>query len=377
MVKELSYVIRCVTGYVNYKCLLAVMLLFPAFFPSSIALSAEVEPEKLKEEIMEKVEKKVNEELERALQKKETAETQKGKEKKPEDKKIKHKVGEISRVMGTFSVPEGTLVQGDLSAVMSSGEIHGTIDGDVSIVLGSVMIGPNAKIKGDLNVVLGSVAEHPKATITGSKNFVLSSSSVEENMAQLKKTFQENRKRRINLEGPLEKRFLSGLANGPFKNRQSSFPWKLTLTLGYLIEAVLLYIFIPARMQNMTNQLSLYPGKSVGCGFMGILLILPVAVILIVSIIGIAVLPLYVLALVLAFSIGYICVGYLLGMRLKSAINASVSDLVALLAGVLFLELLRFVPGFGWLLRFIALTAGLGLVLFTKCGTVEEVVKPS
>jgi hypothetical protein len=101
-------------------------------------------------------------------------------------------------------------------------------------------------------------------------------------------------------------------------------------------------------------------------GVLGIILIVPLAIMLAVSIIGIALIPLELLAVFLASLIGYIAVAIMIGKKLLKALNNDTPSIIlSAILGVLILWLVGLIPIFGSIVKVIAWIIGFGAVIMT------------
>jgi hypothetical protein len=99
-------------------------------------------------------------------------------------------------------------------------------------------------------------------------------------------------------------------------------------------------------------------------GIFGIILIVPLAVMLAISIIGIALIPLEILAVFLATLIGYIAVAIFIGKKLLTALNKdNPAVILSAILGVLILWLIGLIPIFGGIVKAIAVIIGFGAVI--------------
>jgi hypothetical protein len=128
-------------------------------------------------------------------------------------------------------------------------------------------------------------------------------------------------------------------------------------------------------------------------GLLGWLLIVPVVAIFAITIIGIPVAILLVLAFFLALLFGFIGVSYAIGNRLGNGHGRSIYISMAMgviaLYGLVILAGLIGLPGgalhmigrviafIGWAIIFVAVTVGLGSVIMSKFGTSELKPKPA
>ncbi len=143
------------------------------------------------------------------------------------------------------------------------------------------------------------------------------------------------------------------------------WPWAslwtiLTLLFFFLFGWLLIYI-APAFCTHTVESMNLNKAKSFLFGILGYFSFFPILLGLIISILGIALIPLYVILFSLIVFIGYLFgalfVGYILPIKFKQSI------LMCLLLGLILFELLKLIPfGMGFFVIFIFSTMGFGAV---------------
>jgi cation transport ATPase len=99
-------------------------------------------------------------------------------------------------------------------------------------------------------------------------------------------------------------------------------------------------------------------------GLLGVILIVPIALMLVISIIGIALIPIELLAFFLAALIGYIAVAIIIGKKILRALkNDDPNVVLSAVLGVLLLWLVGLIPFVGGIVKGIACITGLGAVI--------------
>jgi hypothetical protein len=236
----------------------------------------------------------------------------------------------------------------------------GTLNGRVNelVVIGSdIEIGETAVVNRSM-VNIGSHARvHPQATVRGEDVRV----SLPESWAQ-----------------SLSKGWGSWMAPGWMHDggRQGGaqrVSWQMNVlwALGSWVAAVLLgalYMMIfPVFHRNSVDFLAANSGTSFGFGILGYLGVAPGVMILVITIIGILLVPAFLVAVAAFVGIGYISAAGFIGQRLKVRWSeASLrTEVYAMALGVLILKVVSLIPFFGGLVVAIVTTAGFGAVLRT------------
>jgi hypothetical protein len=124
-------------------------------------------------------------------------------------------------------------------------------------------------------------------------------------------------------------------------------------------------LLLPRSLVAITNSIKINKTKSFFWGFLATLMMVPFFMLLAISIIGIALIPLAFTMMLLAFITGFIAAGTLVGNFIITKIfrGYKKSLVKETLVGLSLLWLMGWIPYIGWITKFIALTFGLGGVL--------------
>jgi hypothetical protein len=236
---------------------------------------------------------------------------------------------------GELVVPAGTVVQGDVVNVGGSIELepNSVVQGDAVSILGSTVIDQGAVVLGDTVAILGEVEVQRGGQVMG-----------EHVQMGLGKLFRPSRRHSI----------LSSL--GPF----GFFPTLALFAVVYLIGLLTLRLW-PERVRQVGHAMFEQPLKSFLVGFLCWLLLLPLGLLLLISVIGIPLVPLLPVMIFLAITLGVSSLALRLGEALPAGPGQRFVPPAALGMGIVVLLLLAFVPWLGVpllaLLQFFALGA--------------------
>jgi len=283
------------------------------------------------------------------------------------------------RFGGDVTVAEDEAVGDDVVVILGSAHIQGRVDGAVVAVGGSVHLGPKADIGGDVTAVGGGVERSTGAVVAGQINEVRFSSP----------SF-----------GPFVRvrpwRNWSWFGN-PFGNPFGpSVDLVATLIrVGVIgLFAALIVAMVPGPVKRVADRVTGEPWRAGLVGLAAQLLFVPLlvltVVILAVSIIGIPLLllvPFGLVAVLLAFLLGFAgtgcAVGQLIGRRSGGSVPTLLASLAiglavvwaltvcarfAGLAGLPVRVILGVVLLAGFLVEYLAWTVGLGAVLLSRFG---------
>lgn len=262
--------------------------------------------------------------------------------------------GDVSVFGGNLTLENGSRVTGNIVIFGGSVEIASNVNGDVSIVGGSVHLASGAAVNGSVNVAGGSASQDEGATVKGGIN-------------------------RTNSFGPSFGRFFTppfifapGLPGSLAAAQATGFALLQAIITALALAAlgVLLVVFFPGPTRQVMTTIQGSPVPSLGVGCLTFVVAPILTVVLAITLIGIPVSVLLGFALAAAVIFGWIAIGYLAGERILEALKVKdFAPLVAVMVGVILLELLRHVPCLGFVIGVLLGTAALGAVVLTRFGT--------
>ena len=264
-------------------------------------------------------------------------------------------------------VEEGEVVEGDVVAILGSIVVDGMVEGDVVAVAGELTVGPRGEIDGDAVAVGGGVTKEPGAKVRGETVSIGTGSGFRPSICPI--------------------------FAGSFFSRGG----RLLILIVWIILLVVLGLIIMAVFRRGVDNVCARARKEafkMGLfGLLGWVLFLPIVAIFAITIIGIPVAIIVVLAFFLALLFGFIGVSYAVGSRLGNGHGRSIYVSMAIgvfaLYGLLVLAGIIGLPGgalhvlgqliafIGWAVIFVAVTVGLGAVIMSKFGTSELKPKPA
>jgi hypothetical protein len=265
-----------------------------------------------------------------------------GRERRRHGTRAAHGHDMVRVFQGDLVVPAGTVVQGDVVNVGGSIELepNSVVQGDTVSILGSTVIDQGAVVLGDTAAVLGEVEVQRGGQVMG-----------EHVQVGLGKLFRSSRRHSI----------LSSL--GPF----GFFPTLALFALVYLLGLLALRLW-PERVRQVGHAMFEQPLKSFLVGFLCWLLLLPLGLLLLVSVVGIPLVPLLPVMIFLAITLGLSSLALRLGEALPAGPGQRFVPPAALGMGIVVLLLLAFVPWLGVpLLAFVQFFA-LGAAVSSRLG---------
>lgn len=277
--------------------------------------------------------------------------------------------------VGDLQVPAGTIVRGDAIAVGGTATIDGTVEGDAAALGGSVEV--TGHIEGSVRALGGNVILHSGAVVDGQARAI--GGTVEQEpgasvggaqpqagpLPQLP-PLPSPGPRAFPLPPPWVHPFP---APGPW----SPWPWgsagsilalKSFLSLLYLGalatfvgSAWLVAILFPGLTARLAKVMERDPLGTFGIGLLGWPIAAMLALILVISVIGLTVAFLVPVAVLVALQLGTTAVALLIGQRVR---RSDVAHEVVI--GAVILAVAFSIPRLGWLLVLAVSTWGLGSV---------------
>jgi uncharacterized RDD family membrane protein YckC len=235
----------------------------------------------------------------------------------------------------------GGTVGGAAGAIFGNAYIDAHVRGDVFSIFGNVELGPNAEIDGEAVVVGGNLKVHPDAILHGGSKIT--------ELWGLRSWFQNA--------------FLLGrpLAIAP------NLEWAWAIAFGFLAFYVLLGLMFNTAMERCVTTFEERPGETTLASLATVFLTPMALFILLVTVIGIALIPFLMMALFLAGLFGKAVVLAALGRRItRFAANGFMAHIAfAILVGGLIVTALYLVPFMGFLVQTLIGILGVGVVVYT------------
>ena len=255
--------------------------------------------------------------------------------------------GEVAdSVVSVFGNTRATGPVGNATvSVLGNTYVNGKVGDSVVVVLGSADLGPEAEVKGDVVTIGGSVTRDPKAVVHGHVTNV-ALGGVFANLEWLHSWF-------VNCV-----LYARPLAFAPH------LMWAWWIALGFLAFYVILALLFGRGMDKCVETLEQRPGYSILAALLTVLLAPIACLLLILTGIGIAVLPFLLAGLFFAGLFGKAVMLSWLGRRITGLFGVKHPALTVLVGGVIVLFLYT-VPFLGVILYKLFSWIGLGVVVYT------------
>ncbi|MDD5136824.1 MAG: hypothetical protein PHX20_05095 [Candidatus Omnitrophica bacterium] len=241
-------------------------------------------------------------------------------------------------------------------------------DADVSkdmIVDDVVVVGGNATVSGRVNngiVVVGGSAELKPGAYVAEHVVVVGGKCVKDPAAHIGGKISE-----IDIPHFIPSS-LPDILKGGWMAMWATI--SLLVLLGFLGLAILLIALIPKHMTTVLSAIQKSFIMMLLWGILWMVLVVPIAVLLAISIIGILLIPLEMLLAALALIIGYIASAIFIGKHILQSFKKTSTHLfVDAIIGILVLFAVGLVPIVGHIVKVLFLVAGFGAVITTRFGT--------
>ncbi len=250
---------------------------------------------------------------------------------------------DLIKVGADVTVVAGTNVRSAV-AIGGNADIAGNVAKDVVAIGGSITLRSNARVNGNTVAIGGIIKKEPGAKIAG----------------EIKEITMPHNLTALTVFG-------SKLAPH-FILAATVFAGLLTF-LGILAIAITAAILFPKKVGWTSAAIEHFPLKAFLWGVLWFILALPIALLLVISIIGI---PLVVAQFVIygvAQVLGYVAVSQILGKKLLLSFKKYNQPMVSeVVWGVVLITLLSMVPFVGCLVAIIVFPMGLGAVWLSRFG---------
>lgn len=224
--------------------------------------------------------------------------------------------------VGSIVVGPDQAVRGDLTVLFGDVTVEGVVDGNVNVIGGNVYERPGAIVTGQVKAIGGDVAT---AVVPWSS---------------------------------------------PPDGAPALASFRLLWHVASALLVVLFFLIFPVRSRIALDRLERHPGLCAAVGLLGWVAVLPIALLLICTIILIPVIALEAVAVVGALFLGKAALALLVGRRLCEQLkpNATPAPLVALVAGLVLITAAELIPVVGVLVSVFVLLIGMGASILAFSG---------
>lgn len=244
----------------------------------------------------------------------------------PQEREIV-KIGEDITITWGERVTEAAAIGGDVT-------VEGEVAHDVVAVGGTVFLGPYARIGGDVTSIGGTIVQQDGASVHGKISVIQTP-----DLSRLTTLLSRCHLPEIT---PL---FFQFSSLGSF--------------IGFFLLGLLIVALMPSTVGQIAFMLEHHLLQSMFWGILGLVLIVPIGVVLLISIVGIVLIPLEIIGVACGLLLGSIAAAQLAGKKiLRSLTQSDQSIMWETVFGLLIFFAISWVPFLGWLV--IALLTFLG-----------------
>lgn len=249
--------------------------------------------------------------------------------------------------------------------------IDGSVDGALTAIGGEVIL--NAQIAGDAWLVSDAIRFGPDAVVLGQLRY-----SSEAAIDVPASVASEDRVQ----FSPLSKfDVMSGFHDGWSQPEFPVLPSFISVFSGLLITLLLMIVvgaifltFIPKQVERVRAPIAASPGRTFLVGIIGLAMLFGLVPITALTIIGLPLVPIIILAIILAWSLGYLLGIYAVAIKTLDSFGSQADPsnlvrLLALAAAIVVITALNFIPFVGWVINYTIVLLGLGgitTVLFNR-----------
>lgn len=279
--------------------------------------------------------------------------------------------GDLVIFGGSVELEEGSIVDGDVLLFGGNAEVHGEIGGDLALLGGNADLGPSAVIGGDVVTLGGNVHRAQGAVVEGdfvsAEGFYLPFDFELPNLPDIGDTV------RI--------RPFGRSSFGPFFSPVTGILWFILRSLLVAALAILVVLFWPKPAERAGHAAVSQPIVAGGLGCLTFIVVPILSILMAITIIGLPVSFLTVVALVVAVVFGWIAIGVEVGRRMAEAFDWELHPAAAAGIGTLAVSFvvggIGLIPCIGWLAPLLVGAAGLGAVILTRFGSREYQLAPA
>lgn len=265
--------------------------------------------------------------------------------------------GNISVVGGNITITQAATVTGSVAAAGGNLHITAPVGKDVSVAGGNVTL--DTTVSGNVASAADQLTLGPTAKIAGNLTYLSTKQARLEPGAEVAGKTVHNVPPKQPTPKPKPEEFL-GIATS------ITLVLKIIGFISTFILGSLLIWFMPNYSLKTSNLIAEKPWTCLGIGFLTLVLTPIATVLLLISVIGIPIALLLMAALFILFMIAKIFVAMLIGQKIFVLLNQKAPLLLALLIGLITLEIISIIPVVGFITSFIVTLLGLGAYIIQE-----------
>ncbi len=238
-------------------------------------------------------------------------------------------------------------IPGSLTIAGGDVELGSVIDGDVVAAVGNLRMTPKGSIGGDLTYYSEEKLNIPQgATVSG---------QIMRKAYPEKQKFNDEQKENIIRAG-----------------RAAGFASKVLNIISAFIVGILLLIFVPKYMDHTSNRITTSFWKSMGVGLLFIIASPLIAILLLVTVVGIPLGMLLFFVYFFSMYLAKIFIALVLGRKVLTYFKAKYNNIIVLGIGLITYLVLTSVPFIGWFVTLVTVLTGIGSMFLAKKDYYDE-----
>lgn len=247
-----------------------------------------------------------------------------------------------ARLLGNTVTIDGP-VAGALTVTGRDVILNAAVEGDARILADTISFGPDAVIAGTLTYSTDEKLTVPERVAAGER--------VVFEKISTKRIWEEWEE--LGEDMPALPTFASVM-----------FGFLVSLAF-FLILGALMLGFMPKRLSKLRKSIAAAPGKMLLLGVIGLSMLFGMMPITALTIVGLPFVPIVLLAIVVAWTLGYALGAYSIAMRIWAALGgdpdpSNIARLLVFAGAIVAVALLNFIPFVGWIANYTLVLLGIG-----------------
>jgi len=254
----------------------------------------------------------------------------------------------------------GSETGGNARLMGNSVTVEGPVKGALSVIGRDVIL--NAEITGDVRILAQTLSFGPEAVVAGTLTY-----STEDKIKVPARVAPEDRVAYEKVSGGrVIEEWQDMGKNIPAMPTFASVMFGFIVSLLFFLAlGALMLGFMPKRLARMRRSIAAAPGQTFVLGVFGLSMLFGLVLVTALTVIGLPFVPIAILAIVVAWVLGYALGAYSVAMRLWTGLGGSddpsvIARLAVLAAAITFVALLNFIPFVGWVANYTLVLLGIG-----------------
>ena len=240
--------------------------------------------------------------------------------------------------------------------------VEGPVSGALSVTGRNVIL--NAPIAGDVRILAKALSFGPQAVVMGTITY-----SVENQMEVPERVASPDRVVFEKSSGTIVWKELTQLHKFREMPMLPTFAmmafWFVISLLFFIVLGALMLGFMPKRLEKMRKSTAEGPGQTLLLGVIGLTMLFGMVPITGLTIIGLPFVPIALLAIFVAWTLGYALGAYTVAMRIWAGLGGNpktgnIPRLLVFAGAITAIALLNFIPFVGWVLNYTLVLLGIG-----------------